>query len=339
MKKIYFALGIIAILALIILGLRFILGGDEDTWLCQNGQWVKHGNPSAPKPNESCGRKEIVSFDECVAAGYPVLESYPSQCKIPNNKTFIENIGNELEKSDLIRVNSPRPNQTIQSPLVIEGEARGNWFFEASFPVQLIDENGEIVAQSNAQAQSDWMTDNFVSFKAKLDFPLSLSGKGTLILKKDNPSGLAQYDEEIKIPVILKPTESVKIKVFFNNNKLDPEVSCNKVFPVEREIPKNEGIARVALEELLKGPTVEEKNDGYFSNINQGVKIQKLVIDPPTGGGIAKVDFDEQLEFQVGGSCRVAAIRAEISETLKQFPTVKEVIISINSRTEDILQP
>lgn len=51
------------------------------------------------------------------------------------------------------------------------------------------------------------------------------------------------------------------------------------------------------------------------------------------------IDFDERLEFQVGGSCRVAAISAQIRETLKQFPQVKEVIISINGRTEDILQP
>lgn len=335
MKKIYFTLGIIIILALIILSLRFILGGDEDTWLCQNSQWIKHGHPSASKPTESCHGKEIVSFSECIAAGYPVLESYPRQCKTSNNKTFTENIGNELEKSNLIRVDSPRPNQTIQSPLVIKGQARGSWFFEASFPIQLIDENGEVVAQGSAQAQSDWMTDNFVPFKAELDFPFSLSGKGILILKKDNPSGLPQYDEEIKIPVIFKSTESVKVKVFFNNNKLDPEATCNKVFPVEREIPKTEGIARAALAELLKGPTQEEKNEGYFTNINQGVEIQKLTI----ADGVAKVDFNEVLEFQIGGSCRVTAIRTEISETLKQFPTIKEVIISIDGRTEDILQP
>ncbi|PIP22172.1 MAG: hypothetical protein COX38_02115, partial [Candidatus Nealsonbacteria bacterium CG23_combo_of_CG06-09_8_20_14_all_39_25] len=48
---------------------------------------------------------------------------------------------------------------------------------------------------------------------------------------------------------------------------------------------------------------------------------------------------DEQLEFQVGGSCKVSAIRAQITQTLKQFPTVDEVVISINGRTEDILQP
>jgi len=45
------------------------------------------------------------------------------------------------------------------------------------------------------------------------------------------------------------------------------------------------------------------------------------------------------LQYQVGGSCRVSAIRAQIIETLKQFSTVKNVVISINGRTEDILQP
>lgn len=131
------------------------------------------------------------------------------------------------------------------------------------------------------------------------------------------------------------PRNPVALKVFFNNDQLDPEFSCNKVFPVERVVPKTQAVARAALEELLKGPTEEEKSDGFFTSINSGVKIQKLTVE----NGAAKVDFDEQLEFQVGGSCRVSAIRAQIRETLKQFPTVQEVIISINGRTEDILQP
>ena len=129
--------------------------------------------------------------------------------------------------------------------------------------------------------------------------------------------------------------ELMTVKAFFNNNNLDPEFSCNKVFPVEREIVKTQAVARAALEELLKGPTEEEKELGYFTSINEGVKIQSLTIE----NGLAKVDFDEQLEFQVGGSCRVAAIRAQIRETLEQFPTVNEVLISIDNRTEDILQP
>src|SRR4030042_5777151 len=35
-------------------GLLLLLRGDEDSWMCENGQWVKHGFPSAPKPDYPC---------------------------------------------------------------------------------------------------------------------------------------------------------------------------------------------------------------------------------------------------------------------------------------------
>ena len=277
----------------------------------------------------------INSFEECIRAGYLILESYPRQCKTPDGRTFVEDIGNELEKINLIQITKPRPNETIQSPLEIGGEARGYWFFEADFPVKLLDENGELIAGGIAQAQGEWMTEDFVPFEATLEFEVPETEKGVLILEKDNPSGLPENADELRIPIRFNPVETIKVKVYFNNDRMDPEFSCNKVFPVEREILKTQAVARAALEELLKGATEEEKSEGFFTSINSGVKIQSLSIKDE----VAKVDFDEQLEFQVGGSCRVAAIRAQITETLKQFPTVDNVIISINGRTEDILQP
>jgi hypothetical protein len=278
----------------------------------------------------------IGNFEECLEAGYPVLESYPRQCQTPDNKTFTEDIGNELEKADLIRINAPRPNQIVRSPLIINGQARGFWFFEASFPVKLFDEDGRLLASAVAQAREDWMTEDFVPFEVEMIFEHPAAGKGTLVLEKDNPSGLPENADELRLPVKFGATaETMTVKAYFNNDKLDPEFSCNKVFPVEREIPKTQAVARAALEELLKGPTEEEKSAGFFTSINPGVKIQKLSVE----NGILQVDFDEQLEFQVGGSCRVSAIRAQIIETLKQFPTVSDVVISVNGRTEDILQP
>jgi hypothetical protein len=143
----------------------------------------------------------VNSFEECAAKGYPVLETYPSQCKTPSGKTFIEDIGNELEKQNLIKINSPRPNELIKSPLEIKGEARGYWFFEASFPIKLTDENGKELGTVIAQAQSDWMTEDFVPFEAKLEFQKPETKKGFLILKKDNPSGLPENDDELRVPV------------------------------------------------------------------------------------------------------------------------------------------
>lgn len=279
---------------------------------------------------------KVSNFEECAAQGYPILESYPRQCKTPDGKTFSEDIGNELEKQNLIQVQKPRPNEFVQSPLKIEGKARGYWFFEASFPIRLIDENGKELGIAIAQSLSDWMTEDFVPFEVTLEFSPPTTKKGTLILEKDNPSGLPENEDELRIPVYFTPVETIpKVKAYFNNDKMDPEFSCNKVFPVEREIIKTQAVARAALEELLKGPTNAEKKEGFFTSINPGVKIQSLSIE----NGMAKADFDEQLEFQVGGSCRVSAIRAQITQTLKQFPTVQTVIISINGRTEDILQP
>jgi len=51
MKKIIVFLGLIIFLLLFI---RFFLDGDEDTWICSNGKWVKHGQPSYSKPIVSC---------------------------------------------------------------------------------------------------------------------------------------------------------------------------------------------------------------------------------------------------------------------------------------------
>ncbi len=100
-----------------------------------------------------------------------------------------------------IFVNTPLRGASISSPLKIEGVAKGMWFFEASFPLALLDGNGKIIAQSHAEAQGDWMTDNYVPFSGTLEFTKPAMGKGTLVLKKDNPSGLPEHDDSREIPM------------------------------------------------------------------------------------------------------------------------------------------
>lgn len=143
-----------------------------------------------------------LDFIGCQAAGYPVQESYPRQCRTPDGRILIEDIGNEFEKRELIRAANPRPNQKISSPLIIRGEARGTWFFEASFPVKLLDGDGNLIATAIAQAQGDWMTADFVPFQAVLEFRKELSGRGKILLIKDNPSGLPQNDDQLVVPVV-----------------------------------------------------------------------------------------------------------------------------------------
>ena len=39
--------------------------------------------------------EQISSFEECARAGYPVLESYPEQCRTPNGESFTRQIPNQ----------------------------------------------------------------------------------------------------------------------------------------------------------------------------------------------------------------------------------------------------
>ena len=108
----------------------------------------------------------------------------------------------EVEKSDMIRVVQPISDQVVSSPLIVTGEARGTWYFEASFPVKIYDDNGVELGVIPAQAQGEWMTEEFVPFSAVLKFKKPSTAKGILVLQKDNPSGLPENEAEIRIPVL-----------------------------------------------------------------------------------------------------------------------------------------
>lgn len=88
-------------LALLAAGLVLIVGGGiftvrflsgEDDWICQNNQWVKHGNPSAPKPNTPCGTS---IYDKGILEG---SLSYPGEIIPKDMEVCAENI----ETKDLV---------------------------------------------------------------------------------------------------------------------------------------------------------------------------------------------------------------------------------------------
>ncbi len=99
-----------------------------------------------------------------------------------------------------ITVSQPVMNAQVSSPLTVAGQAKGSWYFEAQFPIRLLDSSGNQIASTTAQAQGNWMTTSFVPFTATLTYTTN-SATGTLILEKDNPSGEPQNAASISIPV------------------------------------------------------------------------------------------------------------------------------------------
>jgi len=105
------------------------------------------------------------------------------------------------ELEDMVILTMPLTNSPVSSPLSVFGTARGLWFFEGSFPVRLEDSDGNILAETPASSSESWMTESFIEFDAMLSFDPGSATAGTLILQRDNPSGLPENDEELRIPV------------------------------------------------------------------------------------------------------------------------------------------
>lgn len=88
---------LILLLFVVLIGLaglfvaRFLFGGDEDTWICANNQWVKHGNPSKPMPQTGCGNAE----DEWQTQ---TVEEIGLSFKMPSNTTFRKEIADDAGK-------------------------------------------------------------------------------------------------------------------------------------------------------------------------------------------------------------------------------------------------
>jgi hypothetical protein len=98
-------------------------------------------------------------------------------------------------------VYAPAKGSTVSNPVGVIGQVPGTWSFEAAFPVELQDAQGNTVARGSAQLLSDWTTTKLVPFSASLTYTSTPTGAGTLILHKDNESGLAKNDDEVRIPV------------------------------------------------------------------------------------------------------------------------------------------
>jgi hypothetical protein len=229
-----------------------------------------------------------------------------------------------------IRVDSPLLNALVSSPMRIRGEARGTWYFEASFPVKLLDANGKILTQAPAQAQGEWMTTNFVPFDFTLAFPTPTTATGVLVLEKDNPSGLPEHADEVRVPVRFAgaSTTARTVKLFFYNEDHDQDLQGNTLCSAkglvsfDRSVPFTNTPIQEAIKALLAGPIAQEKAQAPDTEFPlPGVSLTSASLS----NGVLTLTFADPQNKTSGGSCRVSVLRAQIEATAKQFSGVQSV--------------
>lgn len=120
-------------------------------------------------------------------------------CETKNLKC-INNSCVAFRSGDDIAVSYPWPGNTVKNNFTITGQAKGTWFFEGSFPIEIYDRDDNLILQSYVTAQSDWMTSDWVPFEANVSISTEAKN-GYIIFKKDNPSGLPEYDDSYYVHI------------------------------------------------------------------------------------------------------------------------------------------
>lgn len=181
---------------------------------------VSFEDPSAPKnPTPApgtvctedyrpvCGEVDV----QCIKAPCPpIRNTYPNLCFAQQANARILNEGVcPPTPEEQVRVSQPIADQKIVSPLVVKGEAQANWFFEAQFPVVVVDQSEKVLGSGVATALRSSATDvlvvqkdTWLKFEARVNYKKGTAKAGYVILKRDNPSGLPENEAAVRIPVV-----------------------------------------------------------------------------------------------------------------------------------------
>lgn len=141
---------------------------------------------------------------------WALMRNYAKRLPEPNGNVSLEPtpVLQQAQKEGKIVVTSPLIESTVSSsPIVIKGRAVGNWFFEASAPVDVVNWDGLIIGQGFVTVDEgyDWMTTDMVPFTGTVTYDASKLTPykyGSIIMRKDNPSGEPQFDEYIEFKIL-----------------------------------------------------------------------------------------------------------------------------------------
>ncbi|MEK7376538.1 MAG: GerMN domain-containing protein [Candidatus Margulisiibacteriota bacterium] len=114
--------------------------------------------------------------------------------------------------------------------------------------------------------------------------------------------------------------QKAQIKVFFAKN--------GSVLPVARGLSSGQPPEKEALSQLLKGPSGQEIQNGFFTEIPKGTKGSVI----SNKNGIITVNFSDDLGRYGGGTARVQALLSQIVFTLTETSGISRVKILVSGK-------
>jgi hypothetical protein len=248
--------------------------------------------------------------------GEKTVSEAPKDLEIPPEKPDVKS-GETASASQNVIVSSIVNNQALSNPFVLLGRARA---FESRISWRVRDGHDRIVAEGSALTNAP-EAGTYGQFRVRAFYErIPETDAGTVEVFTLSPANGVEQDL-VSIPVKLE-TRLVSLKVFFSNIKEDLQTTdCARVHSTARRVPLTENVAEAAILELLKGPTAAERTLGFRTSIYPGAALRSIAVKD----GMATVDFSKEFLYAVSGSCHLDALKAQVEQTLKQYPAVMSV--------------
>lgn len=279
------------------------------------GKWVECGDPCHGKPGDVCITK---CEPQCLCGGIAgwmcpanlACTDYEPSATTPDALGVCRTKPAEKPVALLeITLDKDLSNGLLTSPFEVTGSVGAT---STSAKWQLVDAYG--VSLESGMVRSD---DEGKFTLRSFILTVPTTSTGTLEIG------------DTKIPVRL-PQQAMTVKYYLTPYEVGND--CSKVSEDTQSVVRTNLPIEATLRELL----VAELGPGDTTAIPDGTSLVSLKVS----GGTATVVFSEELQNYGGGSCNVQAIRAQIEQTLKQFSSIKNVVISVIGKTAaETLQP
>lgn len=244
----------------------------------------------------------------------------PAPAESGQVETPTENNGN-------VTITRPVDGASLEeNPIRVEGTART---FENNVVLEVLDQGGDRILRTSTTATGE--LGEFNPWSAEL-WLTEWPGERVTVRAAEYSARDGSLSSLATVQ-LRNNVERREVTLFFPNARRSPN-DCSVVYPVQHILPESKGIARLLTEALISGPTRFEQAQGYTSEFPQGTRVDSISID----GTTATVNLGVGMQ-NVGGSCRVQAIRASLENTLKQLPNIDRVRIAAGGSEELALQP
>lgn len=147
--------------------------------------------------------------------------------------------------------------------------------------------------------------------KATLDSGNAASSTPSNSASKTKKQTLSADKEEDLKKQNISTSKTMDVVLYFSDDQ------AQKLIKETRSVPETDAVARITVEELMKGP-----EEGGVATIPTGTKLLGIVVED----GLAKVDFSEEfIDNHPGGSAGEEMTVYSIVDTLTEISNIKRV--------------